>query len=349
MILQPLPQTATMFWVAVAVASTRGRAELLLENLVLRRQLAVLRRRVPRPRLRLLDRLFWVALSRLWPPWRDALHLVTPATVIAWHRAGFRLFWGWRTKGGGRPTISPELQALVRRLATDNPSWGAPRIHGELLKLGFRVAQSTVAAWMPSRPRPRKPPSQKWRAFLKNHLSKAAAMDFFVIPTATFQLLYGLVVLEHGRRRIRHVAITAHPTAEWTSQQLREAFPYDSAPRFLHRDRDGIYGKAVIATIKAMGIEQVISAPRSPWQNPYCERVIGTLRRELLDHVVILGERHAARLLREYVVDYNASRTHLALDKDAPEPRAIEPPSVGPVAAREVLGGLHHRYFRRAA
>ncbi|MDP3576383.1 MAG: hypothetical protein Q8S42_37485 [Archangium sp.] len=160
----------------------------------------------------------------------------------------------------------------MRRLSTDNPSWGAPRIHGELLKLGFRVAQSTVAAWMPKVPRPRKPPSQTWRTFLKDHVSKAAAMDFFVISTATFQLLYGFVVLEHGRRRIRHVAVTAHPTAEWTSQQLREAFPWDTAPRFLHRDRDGIYGNAVTATLKAMGIEQVLSAPRSPWQNPFCER-----------------------------------------------------------------------------
>lgn len=297
----------------------------------------------------MLDRLFWVALCRLWPRWREALHLVTPATVIAWHRAGFRLFWRWRTRGAGRPPISPEVQSLVRRLSTDNPRWGAPRIHGELLKLGFQLAQSTVAAWMPSRPRPQKPPSQTWRTFLKNHLSKAAAMDFFVIPTATFQLLHGFVVLDHGRRRIRHVAVTAHPTAEWTAQQLREAFPWDTAPRFLHRNRDGIYGNAVTSTIKAMGIEQVLSAPRSPWQNPYCERVIGTLRRELLDHIVVLGERHAARLLREYVAYYNASRTHLSLEKDAPEPRAIESPSHGPVQAREVLGGLHHRYFRRAA
>ena len=343
-----------MFWMAVmgcavALASMQGRAHLVLENLALRQQLAVLRRRAPRPKLRWRDRLFWVALSRLWPRWREALHIVTPATVITWHRAGFRLFWRWRTRGGGRPVIAPEVRALVQRLATDNPAWGAPRIHGELLKLGFSVAQSTVAAWMPSRPRPRKPPSQTWRTFLKNHLSTAAAMDFFVIPTATFQLLYGFVVLEHGRRRIRHVAVTAHPTAEWTSQQLREAFPWDTAPRFLHRDRDGIYGNAVTATIKGMGIEQVLSAPRSPWQNPFVERLIGTLRRELLDNVIILGERHAARLLREYAVYYNASRTHLALDKDAPEPRAIEPPSAGAIQSSEVLSGLHHRYFRRAA
>jgi transposase InsO family protein len=234
------------------------------------------------------------------------------------------------------------VRALIQRLATDNAGWGAPRIHGELLKLGFTVAQSTVAAWMPKRPRPEKPRSQRWRTFLKNHLAQAVAMDFFVIPTATFQLLYGFVVLQHNRRRIRHVAVTAHPTAEWTAQQLREAFPCDSAPRFLHRDRDGIYGDAVTTTIEAMGIEEVLSAPRSPWQNPYCERVIGTLRRELLNNVIVLGESHARRLLKENVEYCNGSRTHLSLEKDAPEPRAIEPPSAGPVQAREGLGGLHH-------
>ncbi len=174
-------------------------------------------------------------------------------------------------------------------------------------------------------------------------------MDFFVIPTATFQLLYGFVVLEHGRRKIRHVGVTSHPTAEWTRQQLREAFPYDSAPIFLHRDRDGVYGKAVIDTIAAMGIEDVPSAPASPWQNPYCERVIGTLRKELLDNVIVLNEAHSRRLLREYIEYYNSSRTHLALAKDAPDERAVEFPSAGPVRAVKVLGGLHHRYFRRAA
>jgi putative transposase len=322
---------------------------LVLENLALRQQLAVLRRQAPRPRLRVADRLFWVALARLWPRWREALHLVKPETVIAWHRAGFRLFWRWRSSRGGRPRVDAEVQALVRQMASDNPSWGAPRIHGELLKLGYRVAQSTVAKYMPPQPKTRKPPSQAWRTFLRNHMSQAAAMDFFVIPTATFQLLYGFVILEHGRRRIRHVAVTAHPTAEWTSQQLREAFPFDSAPRFLHRDRDGIYGKDVTDTIRAMGIRDVPSAPASPWQNPYCERVIGTLRRELLDHVIVLDEAHARRLLREYVDYYNGSRTHLALVKDSPEERAVEPPSAGPVDVRDMLGGLHHRYFRRAA
>ncbi len=320
----------------------------MLENLALRQQLAVLRLQTPRPALRMFDKVFWVTLSRVWPKWKDVLCIVKPSTVVAWHRTGFRLFWRWRSRGG-RPRVPAEVRELVRRFAGDNPGWGAPRIHGELLKLGFDVAQSTVAEVMPREPRTRKPPSQTWRTFLKNHLGEAAAMDFFVIPTASFELLYGFVILEHDRRRIRHVAVTAHPTAEWVSRQLREAFPYESAPRFLHRDRDGIYGNVVTGTLNAMGIEEVLSAPRSPWQNPYCERLIGTLRRELLDNVIVLGESHARRMLKEYVGYYNGSRTHLSLVKDAPEPRAIEPPSAGPVRAHEVLGGLHHRYFRRAA
>jgi hypothetical protein len=327
-----------------------GRSSLLLENLALRHQLAVLRRQRPRrPRLGALDRLLWVGLSRLWPRWKELLVIVKPATVVAWHRAGFRLFWAWRSRRGGRPRVSDELRGLVRRLARDNPHWGAPRIHGELLKLGFKVSQSTVAKWLPPRPPRDKPSSQPWRTFLRNHLAQAAAMDFVVIPTLSFGLLYGFVVLEHGRRRIRHVAVTRKPTAEWTSQQLREAFPFDRAPRFLHRDRDGTYGDVVTATLKAMGITDVPSAPASPWQNPYCERVIGTLRRELLDHVIVFNEGHARSLLREYVAYYNGSRTHLALAKDAPEERAVELRSAGAVRHAPVLGGLHHRYFRRAA
>ncbi len=209
-----------------------------------------------------------------------------------------------------------------------------------------------MAAYLPPRrpgPRGRKPPSQTWRTFLRNHLRDAAAMDFFVIPTAVFRQLYGFVILEHGRRRIRHVAVTAHPTAEWTAQQLREAFPYDTAPRFLHRDNDAIFGGLVKETVANLGIEDVPSAPRSPWQNPYCERVIDTLRRELLDSVVILNEAHARRLLREYVAYYNGSRCHLGLAKDSPEGNVYQLPSAGAVHARDVLGGLHHVYERRVA
>ncbi len=337
-----------VIFAAVAVVSVSG-SQLVLENLALRQQLAVLRRRTPRPKLRMRDRFFWMALACVWPNWKNALHIVKPATVIAWHRKGFRLFWSWRSSPGGRPPVSCEVVAMVHRMATDNPGWGAPRIHGELLKLGYRVAQSTVTKYLPKRLKPRSPPSQSWRTFLRNHLRQSAAMDFFVIPTATFQLLYGFVVLEHGRRKLRHVAVTSHPTADWTRQQLREAFPYDSAPRFLHRDRDGVFGKAVISTITAMGIEDVPSAPASPWQNPYCERVIRTLRKELFDNVIVLNEAHARRLLREYIEYYNGSRTHLALAKDAPDERAVELPSAGAVRAVKVLGGLHHRYFRRAA
>ena len=335
--------------VAAARAVLQQREALVLENLALRQQLAVLHRATPHPRLLAVDRAFWAALSCRWSGWREALAIVKPETVVRWHRQGFRLFWRWKSR---RRTGRPDVNAATRRLITEmtraNPLWGAPRIHGELLKVGVRVAQSTVARYLPVRPR--RPPPQTWRAFLTNHLNQAAAMDFFVIPTATFRLLYGFVVLGHGRRRILHVAVTAHPTAEWTRQQLREAFPFDSAPRFLHRDRDSIFSDVVRGTIMALGANEVVSAPRSPWQNPYCERVIGTLRRELLDKVIVVGEAHAKRLLREYAAYYNASRTHLALAKDAPDERTVEGPERGRrVVALPVLGGLHHRYERRAA
>lgn len=339
---------------AVVLSLTAQRRQLLLENLALRQQLAVFKRTCPRPRLRATDKVFWLTLSRLWPDWKGALCVVKPATVIAWHRAGFRLFWRWRSKcTEGRPGKSDEVVALIQRLADENRHWGAPRIHGELIKLGIRVALSTVQKYLPKRRGgpggPRRPASQSWRTFLKNHLHHSAAIDFFVVPTVTFRLLYGFVVLQHGRREIRHVGVTHYPTAEWTAQQLKEAFAFDTAPAFLHRDRDGIFGRAVTRAIAAMGIEDRPSAPRSPWQNPYCERVIGTLRRELFQHVVVLNERHAQRLLREYGKYYNESRTHLSLAQDSPHGRPVELRNKGPVHAEKVLGGLHHRYFRRAA
>jgi putative transposase len=242
----------------------RPRAALLLENLALRQQLAVLRRRLPRPKPTRLDKAFWIALSRVWSGWRGALATVRPATVVRWHRAGFRALWRWRSRPRGRPPIHAGLRPLVHRLAAENPTWGAPRIHGEIIKLGHDVSESTVARLMP---RPRKPPSPTWRTFLSTHLSVAAAMDMFVVPTAGFQNLYCFVVLHHGRRKIVHTNVTAHPTAAWILQQLREAFPDDMAPRFLHRDRDAAF-EALDHAFQNFGIEQVVSAPRSPWQNP---------------------------------------------------------------------------------
>jgi len=231
-------------------------------------------------------------------------------------------------------------------MARENPTWGAPRIHGELLKLGFEVSEATVSRYMPRR---RTPPSQSWRSFLRNHALDLVSIDFFVVPTATFRILCVFLVLAHDRRCIVHLNVTEGPSALWTGQQLINAFPYDSAPKYLIRDRDKIYGAAFVRRVRAMGIEQVLTAPRSPWQNPYCERAIGTLRRECLDHVIVLGEQHLRRILREYLEYYHSSRTHLALDKDAPESRKRESTDEGKVIALPMVGGLHHRYTRVAA
>jgi len=332
---------------ATARSSLNSQRELALENLALRQQLAVLRRTTKRPKLSHADRAFWVALSRLWPDWQHALALVKPETVIRWHRKGFKLYWTWKSRNrGGRPRIDAEIRTLIRRMARENPTWGAPRIHGELFKLGFKVSEATVSRYMPRR---RRPPSQSWRTFLRNHTEDLVSIDFFVVPTATFRILYVFLVLAHDRRCIVHFNVTEGPSARWTGQQLINAFPYDSAPKYLIRDRDKIYGTDFGRPVRAMGIEQVLTAPRSPWQNPYCERVIGTLRRECLNHVIVLGEQHLRRILRKYLEYYHGSRTHLALGKDAPERRKRESTDGGKVIALPMVGGLHHRYTRRAA
>src|SRR5437870_526156 len=329
-------------------AAFQTHANLALENLALRQQLALLRHRSRRPRFSLLDRAFWLSLSQRWTVWRRALHIVRPETVIRWHRQGFRAFWTWKCQRArpGRPSVGAEVAQLVRTMALANTLWGAPRIHGELLKLGFDVSQRMLARLMPRRP---KPPSQTWRTFLQNHLADLVSVDFFVVPTATFRVLYVFVVLLHHRRRVVHFNVTETPTAAWTAQQIVEAFPDDSAPRYLLRDRDGAYGELFRQRVRGIGFVEVLTAPRSPWQNPFAERVIGTIRRELLDHVIVLSEGHLRRRLRSYLRYYHDSRTHLALEKDAPEPRAVEPPEHGRVVALPHVGGLHHRYVRRAA
>ena len=328
--------------------SFRGRAVLQLELLALRHQLATIERTSPRPSLRLADRLLWVILSRILPNWREVLVIVKPETVVGWHRKGFRLYWTWksRRRRDGRPTVPLEARDLIRRMSRENPLWGAPRIHGELLKLGIEVSQATVSKYIKNLPRP---PSQTWLTFLRNHIHCSASMDFFVLPTATFRLLFVLIVLHHDRRRIVHIGVTAHPTATWIKQQMTEAFPWDTAPRYMIRDRDGVYGLEVRARIKAMGIDEVLTAPRSPWQNPYVERVIGSIRRECLDHVIVLSERHLRRVFHSYLDYYHESRTHLSLNKDSPVPRPIQPAETGKVIAFPQVGGLHHRYERLAA
>jgi transposase InsO family protein len=327
----------------------RTRAELAIENLALRQQLATLRRSSPRPHLRLTDRAFWMALSQAWSRWADALVIVKPDTVVRWHRAGFRLFWKWksRSRTPAKDDVSPEVKQLIRRMAEANVGWGAPRVHGELLKLGIVISERSVSRFMPKRKR--KPPSQTWRTFLDNHLGAFASIDFFAVPTATFRVLLVFLVLRHDRRRVVHFNITEFPSAAWTAQQIIEAFPEDTAPRHMIRDRDGIYGEAFRRRVDGMAVEQVLTAAQSPWQNPYAERLVGSVRRECVDHVIVLGERHLRRILKSYLAYYHQSRTHLSLGKDPPEPRAVQPPSMGEIVELPEVGGLHHRYIRRAA
>jgi putative transposase len=342
------PTAALSAFFAFLSASLRSRAVLQIEIFALRHQLNVLQRSVKRPRLSAVDRWLWVRLSRNWSGWRAALKLLKPATVIGWHYKGFRLFWTWKVRHGkpGRPKVPPDVRQLIRTMSRENHLWGAPRIHGELLKLGIDVGETSISKYMVRR---RTPPSQTWRTFLESHVKNMVSVDFFTVPTIRFQILYVFLVLAHDRRRILHFAVTAHPTAEWTVQQLREAFPWDTAPRYLLRDRDRIFGQEFVAQVKAMGIKQVLSAPRSPWQRVYVERVIGTIRRECLDHVIVFNERCLQRHLRNFLDYYHRSRTHLGLQKDTPESRPIQSVETGGVISIPVMGGLHHRYERRAA
>ena len=337
-------------WLGITVrtllSALRTHRALATENLVLRQQLSVLKQHHPRPRLTDADRLFWVALSSIWPGWREALHIVQPETVVRWHRQGFRYYWRWKSRHRGRPRVDPQVRDLIRRMCRANPLWGAPRIHGELLKLGIEVSEATVSRYMVKRRGPR---SQTWRTFLDNHGKEIIALDFFTIPTATFQILFVLIILRHDRRRILHVNVTAHPTATWTARQLKEACGLDEVPRYLLRDRDAIYGEHFHRQAAALRITEVPTAPRSPWQNPYAERVIGSIRRECLDHMIILGERHLKRILSSYVDYYHGARTHLSLSKDAPDGRVVQPVETGRVVALRRVGGLHHFYTRMAA
>jgi putative transposase len=282
-----------------------SRISLATEILVLRQQLLVLNRTVKRPNLRPRDRLFWVCLSRLWKDWRDALIIVKPDTVIKWHREGFRLYWRWKSKAPiGRPTIDKEIRELIRRISSENPLWGAPRIQSELRLLGLNVTEKTVAKY---RVKLAKPPSQTWKTFLANHANQIAAVDFFTIPTINFRVLYCFIVLLHGRRKIVHFNVTTNPTAQWAAQQIIEAFPDDTSPRYLLRDRDSIYGTEFRSRVKGMQIDEVVTAPHSPFQNPYAERVIGSIRRECLDHLIVLNEDHLRRILRSYFNYYYSS------------------------------------------
>jgi hypothetical protein len=310
--------------------------------------LAALTRTAKRPHLRRRDRLFWILLRNSWRDWRSALLIVRPDTVVRWHREWLRHRWAARSrqKRPGRPQTDAAIRALIDKMASANPLWGAPRIHGELRKLGIEVSERTVSRFVR---RGQSPPSQTWRTFLANHLSALVSMDFFTVPTLTGRVLFVLVLLAHDRRRVVHVSVTEHPTAEWTAQQIVDAFPEDTAPKWLLRDRDTIYGDICQRRVASMGITEIVSSPSSPWQNPYVERLIGSIRRDCLDHVIVLGERHLRRVLTRYLAYYHGSRTHLSLDKDAPTARRTQHTTEGPVVEFSEVGGLHHRYERRAA
>jgi transposase InsO family protein len=311
--------------------------------------LANLRRTSSRPRLRNSDRAFWLVLSRLWSRWADVLVVVKPDTVLRWHRTGFRLFWRLKSRSGSPADggVSQETRRLIRQMAEASVGWGAPRIHGELLKLGIDIGERSVSRFMPVKPR--KPPSQTWRTFLDNHVGSLASIDFFTVPTATFRVLYVFFVLAHDRRRVLHFNVTEFPSAAWTAKQIVEAFPEGTVPKYLLRDRNGIFGDQFRRRVHGLGIEELPTAPRSPWQNPFAERLVGSVRRECLDHVIVLGERHLHRIVKSYFAYYHRSRTHLSLSKDAPDPREVCPPTMGDIVARPEVGGLHHRYERLAA
>jgi transposase InsO family protein len=327
----------------------RSRNDQAIVEMALRQQLATYTQKQRKPKLTPLDRAFWVALSRFWPRWKEILVIVKPETVVRWHRKGFRLYWRLTsTRGPGRPRIPNEVRALIRLLALEN-GWGARKIHAELGKLGFTMSLASVSRYLP-RQAPDRGKRQRWVTFLHNHKDAIAAMDFFVVPTLSFRLLYVWSVIDHHRRRIIHFNVTTNPTAQWVTQQLRESFPDNSAPRYLIYDNDSIFSDEVKDAIKWFSIEPKRTAYRSPWQNGTAERWVGSCRREVLDHVIAFNEEHLRRLLRDYVNYYNTERVHTRI-QDAPEGRPTEnrPSPDAQVAALPRVGGLHHRYTWREA
>ena len=325
-----------------------GHQAIAIENAALRMQIAAFQRKRKRPLLTTLDRLFWISLRSVWSDWRRPLLYVQPDTVVRWQRERFRKFWtrlsNPQRRRRGRPGTPQELRRLIEQMATANPLWRAPRIHGELQMLGIAISERTVSRILR---RVRRPPNQTWKTFLHNHVGQMVSIDFFTVPTITMRVLFVLIVLEHDRRKVLHFNVTEHPTGAWMAQQIVEAFADREAAQFLVRDRDSRYSAEVQLRIKSLGIQEILTAPKSPWQNPYAERLIGSIRRECLNHYIILNARHLKRTLSSYFRYYHQSRTHLSLDKQCPFTRAAL--NVGKIVAISQLGGLHHRYERIAA
>jgi putative transposase len=339
-------RTLRLFF-GLILCTLRSRHSLLLEIIALRQQLAVYKAKHPKPSLTSYDRIFWRLLRRFWPDWEKALVIVKPETVIRWHRTGFKIYWTWLSrhrKSAGRKCVTKDLRDIIFRMVAENNTWGAPRIHGELKMLGFDISERTVLRWMQNAPRDPEP-GRRWATFLSNHREAIAAMDFFTVPTLTFGMIYCFFVISHDRRRVLQFGITQHPTSVWVSQQLREAFPYDSNAKYLIFDGGSNFNTDVVDTIKNFGIEPTRTGYRSPWQNGIAERFVGSCRRDLLDHVIPLNEHHLKRLMNEYVRYHHDDRTHLGLEKQTPGSRVVALKNgSSQVVAMPRVGGLHHRY-----
>ena len=323
------------------------KANVALENLALRHQLLILQRHHPKPRALAVDRFFWVILSTLWARWKQVLKVFRPKTVIGWKRRLLHGYWYWISRfKGGRPRIDLATIQLIKQMWADDPTWGAPKIRRELLKLGIKVAHSTIQKY---KAEPSETRDQKWTTFLRNHLDSVVAVDFFTVPTVTFRVLYVFLVMLHDRRRILHFNITESPSAFWSGLQVINAFPFTTPPKYLLRDNDRIFGREFSRKVKGLRMDEKKIAPRSPWQSPYVERLIGTIRRECLDHFIIFNQGQLHRILTRYFDYYHRIRPHKSLENDSPDGREIQEDREQKIVALPILGGLHHHNIRRAA
>src|SRR5674476_100766 len=326
--------------------SFKSKIQLLLEVIMLAKQLEIYQRTDPKLKIKRSDRMFFSLMMDWLSNWKERLFIVKPETVIKWYRTAFRFYWRWKSQHkGGRPKVSREVIALIKQMANENPTWGAPRIHGELMKLGFNICEPTVQRYMPKKEN--RTTGQNWKTFLKNHSKEIISIDFLTVPTVNFKLLNVLVVIEHYRRKLIYFNVTKNPTAEWSIQQIRNLlFDYDT-PKYLIRDRDKKYGTLLGSKKNSFGNDEIVTAYRSQWQNGYVERVIGIIKRKCLDHVIVLNESHLRNILTDYISNYNKYRTHLGINKDSPEGRPVQ--IEGKVDKIPVVNGLHHVYFRQAA
>jgi transposase InsO family protein len=321
--------------------------QLKLEVIFLTKQIEILQRTTPKIKTKITDRIFFIVMMDLFSNWKERIFIVKPDTLIRWHRKGFRIFWKRKTKNnkGGRPKINKEVIELIKQMAIENPLWGVPRVHGELLKLGYDISQSTVQRYFPKRGG--RTIGQRWKTFLRNHSKEIISVDFLTVPTINFKMIYILIVIDHYRRRLIHFNITQYPNPSWTLQQIRNMLFENKAPKYLIRYRDSKYGGYFSAGLKQFGINQILTSYRSPWQNGYVERVIGSIKRECLDHVIVLNENHLRTIMTDYVSYYNKYRTHLGLNKDSPEGRPVQ--KEGQIEKILIVNGLHHYYYRKAA